>query len=591
MLIIIVNIFIDLQMPIIENYSRTKATVAFGLVLLLSGRAWAQSGPPDVVLTGGKIFTADLAQPYAQALAVRGERIVAVGTTAQINKLAGPATRRIDLRGRTVVPGFNDAHTHLPPGHLPGHFFDFPKADMIPGPPAAEVLDTLAALASRVPAGTWLIGEIGRQGLLDPQLRRVELDAVAPQHPVLLRTPWGHGSLVNARALRLLNLEDADVAPLGGGYGRLPDVGQLNGLLSEYGDWAPRRAYSGQLPDTTWVRPLQAYGAEALRYGVTSVQNMADALPPDQTLRVVKAAALPLRLRIIPFPMTTQWGINRREWADVERHPTPLARVEGIKYILDATPLEGGALMRRPYPGRPGWYGRLNFPADTIRHLLRTALTSAEPLMLHISGDSTASLVLGLMSQLADDATWRRKRVRFEHGDGLTADLQPRAQALGIVVVQNPSHFTNAALDKQHGAPPELHGAFRSLLESGVPFALGSDGPANPYLNILFAVTLADSKEALTREQAVRAYTAGSAYAEFQEQEKGMLRSGMLADLAVLSQDIFTVPLPALPGTISELTMVGGQVAYEAKSAAALSRGATPTVKKPATFPAKPKLK
>ncbi|MBJ6108329.1 amidohydrolase [Hymenobacter sp. BT523] len=530
----------------------------------MASAAAAQQAAPDYVLTGGKIFTADPARPYAQALAVRGERIVAVGSTAEIARLAGPRTRRVDLRGRTVVPGFNDAHTHLPPGHLPGHFFDFPKADMIPGPRSAQVLDTVAALAGREPEGRWLIGEIGRDALMDPQLRRADLDLVAPRHPVLLRTPWGHGSIVNTAALRLLGVEDSDVAPLGGAYGRLPDVGQLNGLLSEYGDWAPRRTFSGKIADSTWVHSLKAYGAEALRFGITSVQDMADGLPPDQTIRVVKAAGLPLRLRVIPFPMTSKRGINRREWTGVERHPAPRARVDGVKYILDATPLEGGALMRRPYPGRPGWYGQLNFPVDTVRQLLRTALAGSEPLMLHISGDSTASLVLRLMSQLGDAATWRQKRVRFEHGDGLAADLQPRARALGIVVVQNPSHFINAALDPQHGAPATLRGSFRSLLESGIPFALGSDGPSNPYLNILFACTLADPKETLTREQAVRAYTAGAAYAEFQEQQKGTLAPGKLADLAVLSQDIFTVPLPALPGTVSELTMVGGRVVYEA---------------------------
>ena len=504
---------------------RTLLTVA---LLLLLRPATAQTLAPDLILTGGKIFTADLARPYAQALAVRGERIVAVGTTADIARLAGPRTRRIALSGRTVVPGFNDAHTHLPPGHPLGHFFDFPKAGMIAGPSPAQVLDTLAALADRLPAGTWLEGEVGLQALQDPQLRRADLDGVAPRHPVLLRTPWGHGSLVNSAALRRLQLEDVDVAPLGGTLGRLPDVHQLNGLLTEYADWAPRRALHGQQPDSVWTRLLRGYGAAAVRLGITSVQSMADALPPAQTLRVVQAAALPIRQRIIPFPMTGPYGINHREWANVNTAPAALARVEGVKYILDATPLEGGALMRHAYAGRPGWYGRLNFPIDTVRQLLRTGLKSPQPLMLHISGDSTASLVLRLMSELGDDATWRAKRVRFEHGDGVAADLQPRAKALGVVVVQNPSHFINAALDPQHGAPAGLHASFRSLLESGVPFALGSDGPMNPFLNILFATNLADPKEALTREQAVRAYTAGAAYAEFQEQEKGTLVPGKL---------------------------------------------------------------
>ncbi|MFD2718380.1 amidohydrolase [Hymenobacter monticola] len=524
----------------------------------------AQPPVPDLILTGGKIFTADPAKPYAQALAVRGDRILAVGSTAEVSKLAGPRTRRLDLRGRTVVPGINDAHTHLPPGHPLGHFFDFPKAEMIAGPSPAQVLDTLAALARRVPPGTWLEGEVGLAVLKSPQVRRAELDRVAPNHPVLLRTPWGHGSVVNSAALKLLRLSDTDATPLGGNMERQPNGGPLTGLLTEYADWTPRQALHGQLPDATWTRLLKSYGDECLRFGITSVQDMADALPPAQMERVVRAAGLPIRHRIMPFPMTTPRGINHQEWTRVNKNPAPLARVEGVKYILDATPLEGGALMRHAYPGRPGWYGRLNFPVDTVRLILRTAFRSSQPLMLHISGDSTASLVLRLMSELGDDATWRKKRVRFEHGAGVAADLQPRAQALGVVIVQNPSHFINAALDPQHGAPAALHGSFRSLLESGIPFALGSDGPSNPYLNILFACTLADPKEALTREQAVRAYTAGASYAEFQEQQKGTLAPGKLADLAVLSQDIFTVPLPALPGTVSELTMVGGKVVYEA---------------------------
>ncbi|HEX8504741.1 MAG TPA: amidohydrolase [Hymenobacter sp.] len=564
-------------------------TLLAAALLLVSRAAAAQAPAPDIILTGGKVFTSDPARPYVQALAVRGERIVAVGSTADISKLAGPRTRRLDLRGRTVVPGFNDAHTHLLLDHPVGRSFAFPKAATIPGPATAQVLDTVAALARRLPPGTWLMGEIGLAVLLDPQARRADLDRAAPNHPVLLRTPWGHGSIVNSAALRQLRIADGDPNPLGGSFERLPGSGQLSGLLLEYGAWSPRRALQSQVPDSVLARGLKAYGAESVRLGITSVQNMAGSVSPAQTLRAVRAAQLPIRHRIIAMPMTTPQGINHREWAGVARQPAPLARVDGLKYILDATPLEGGALMRRPYPGRPGWYGQLNFPVDTVRQMLRAALQSPQQLMLHIAGDSTASLVLRLMSELADDATWRPKRVRFEHGDGVTADLQPRAKAMGVVVVQNPSHYINSAVDKQHAGPPEARPTFRSLLEGGVPFALGSDGPSNPYLNILFATTLADPKEALTREQAVRAYTAGSAYAEFQEKDKGTLSVGKLADLAVLSQDIFTVPLPALPGTTSELTMVGGKVVHEAQGGAALIKSAPVPAKKPSAAPIKPK--
>ncbi|KAA9325329.1 amidohydrolase [Hymenobacter busanensis] len=531
--------------------------------VLLAWPALAQNPAPDLVLTGGKVFTADDARPFVEALAIRGDRIVAVGSSAEISRLAGLRTRRVNLRGRTVVPGFNDAHDHLPHGNATGYAFRF-DAPLEPGPSARQILDSLRVLVKQLPSGTWLWGEIGLTGLLDANLRREVLDQVAPRHPVMLAPPWGHGAILNSKALQLMGIDDQAPDPIGGHFERVPGSQKVSGMLSEYAKWNAQRTFDGQQPNEVWVALMQQYGAEALRYGITSVQNMAGGLPAAQTMQVLRAAQLPLRLRVMPMPMTTTRGLLRREWVGVDPHPTPLTTVSGRKYILDATPLEGGALMRRAYPGRPGWHGQLNFPVDTVRKMLREALTSTEPLMLHVSGDSTASLVLKLMSELADDATWRTKRVRFEHGDGVAADLQPKAKALGVVVVQNPSHYINPALTNP-GEKSRFVAPFRSLLAAGIPFALGSDGPVNPFLNIMFATTLADPKEALTREQAVQAYTAGSAYAEFAEKEKGTLMPGKLADLAVLSQDVFTVPTPALPATVSELTMVGGKVVYEAK--------------------------
>jgi hypothetical protein len=164
-----------------------------------------------------------------------------------------------------------------------------------------------------------------------------------------------------------------------------------------------------------------------------------------------------------------------------------------------------------------------------------------------------------------DDAKvdWPAKRVRLEHGDGVIADLVPRARKLGVIVVQNPSHFADAELFHQRWGTDMQR--LRSLLDAGIPLALGSDGPMNPFLNILFATTHpAAPTEAITREQAVAAYTYGSAFAEFAEHDKGTLAVGKLADLVVLSQDIFAVPVPELPKTHSVLTLVGGKVVYDA---------------------------
>ena len=183
--------------------------------------------------------------------------------------------------------------------------------------------------------------------------------------------------------------------------------------------------------------------------------------------------------------------------------------------------------------------------------------------MLHISGYPAAKTVLDAMDATGGKAVWSSRRLRFEHGDGAYSDLVERIKTYGIVVVQNPSHFM--ALAGAGDSPFAKAQPVKSLLAAGIPVALGSDGPTNPFLNILFATLHANHpSEAITREQAVTAYTLTSAYAEFAEKEKGSLEAGKLADLAVLSQDIFTVPPPELPKTESVLTMVGGKVVYDA---------------------------
>jgi predicted amidohydrolase YtcJ len=532
-------------------------------LVLLPCAAHAQGGPPDLLLTGGKVFTADAARPWAEAVAIRGERIVAVGTAAELARLAGPSTRRIALVGRVVVPGFNDAHDHVG-----GAEYGVPFAtgnSPMPDPAAATVLDSLRALAARTPPGTWLHTRVGLRILEDTAARRAALDRAAPRHPVILWAWTGHGAVVNTAAMRALGIAEDARDPLGGWHER-DSAGCLNGALHEYAEWAPlRRLYSG-VPDSLVVASLRAYAADAVRLGVTSVQSMNGYLDPAKTVRVLRAARLPIRFRAIPYLLTDTGGRRLAEWEDVERRPAPLSVISGAKWVLDSTPIERNALMRRPYLDRPGWHGRPDFPPDTVRAMLREALAGREQLMLHIAGDSTLRVVFTAMRALAPDSVWRPLRVRIEHGDWLGGDLLPVARRLGVVLVQNPTHFAldPGMLRERFGRVPAEFQPVRSTLAAGVPLAIGSDGPANPFLNLMFAVTHPTRpEEALTREQAVTAYTRGSAYAEFAEHEKGTLAPGMLADLAVLSQDIFTVPVQALPATTSVLTLVGGAIVHD----------------------------
>ena len=553
--------------------------VACTTLCFATTRAGAQAVPrtarppaPDIILSGGKVFTADTARPWAEALAITGERIVAIGTTAEVRRLAGRSTREVALGGRVVIPGINDAHDHLGDAR-PGVAFRTSAAPT-PDPTLAQVLDSVRALAARTPAGTWIQTTIGLRVLDDTAARRGALDRAGPSHPVHLGTGWGHGAVLNTAALRALGIGEAAADPLGGWYER-DAAGRLTGRLDEYAQWGALRRLHSTLPERAVVAGLRAFADSSVRLGVTTVQDMAAYVDPPRTLGAFRAARLPIRVRLIRWSIPTAAGRNEAEWVVRDTHPAPRTVVSGRKWVVDGKPVERLALMRAPYADRPGWYGRLDFPPDTLRAMLAAALRPGAPqIHLHVVGDSTTALVLAQMAALAPDSVWRQRRVRFEHGDWVAGDLLPLARRLGVVVVQSPSHWADRAVVRARlGDRAERMFAVRSLLAAGVPLAIGSDGPRNPFLNVLFAtVGPANRAEALTREQAITAYTRGSAYAEFAEREKGTLAPGMLADLAVLSQDVFTVPAAALPATRSVLTMVGGRVVHDAGTL-----GAAPT--------------
>lgn len=498
---------------------------------------------PTLILTGGRIFTADSVRPWAQALAIRKDRVVAVGTDTEVRRLAGPATHEIALGGRVVIPGINDSHDHLGDIPLTGEFRT--GASPTPDPTVAQVLDSVRSVAMRTPPGTWIKADIGLRVLDDTAMRRSALDRVAPGHPVLLHSWWGHGALLNTTALRTLGIVDTAPDPLGGWYER-DQSGRLTGRLDEYAEWgAIRRLYS-TLPESALVAGLRTFADSSLRMGVTTVQDMAGYLDPGLTTRTFRDARLPIRVRLIRWSIPNALGLNDAEWDSVNARPASMVAVFGRKWVLDGTPIEQNALRRAAYAGTPEWHGRLNFPMDTVRAILAAALRPGAPqLHLHIVGDSTVDLVLSQMQALAPDSAWRTRRVRFEHAPGLRGPLIERAHRLGIVIAQ-----------------PRAGSPLRAWHDGGIPLAYGSDGLRNPFYNLMVAVTgqRGNPAETLTREQAVVMYTRGSAYAEFAEGEKGTLAPGMLADLAVLSQDIFTIPPQALPGTTSLLTIVGGRI-------------------------------
>jgi predicted amidohydrolase YtcJ len=530
------------------------------LIALLPLAAQAAQPSVDLILANGKVFTANPAQPVAAAVAISGERIVAVGSTSEVTVLAGERTRTIDLRQRVVTPGFNDAHMHFGPDPK-GFEVRFETNE----PTWAEASTAIGRAVQQTPPGTWIFVQVGYTVVLNEDVTRFALDTLAPDHPVLLRAYYGHGYIANSKALSRLHIANDQPDPVGGYYERVDDARELNGRYWEYAQWNTARPLVAAVSDDEIVTALHELSDAALRAGITSLQIFPTVMPMERFVTLAVKSDLPVRVRAIAFPTTNPSGRDRSEIGDLDRmQPSDSnVTVNGIKWILDGTPIERGAALRDDYADRPGWHGRLNFPASDIAAMLGESLELRQQLLLHAVGDRTVDIVFGAMETIdGGKVDWKAKRLRIEHGEGVIDDLIPRARALGVIVVQNPSHFTFVELFRQRWHSPM--GPLRSLIDADVPVALGSDGPMNPFLNIMFAITHpTNPTEAITREQAVYAYTVGSAYAEFAEQDKGMIAVGKLADIAVLSQDPFNVPVPDLPATRSVLTIVGGKVVYE----------------------------
>lgn len=517
---------------------------------------------PELVLHNGRLFTIDPDQPWAEAVLIRGERIVQVGTSTDILDAASSGATLVDLEGRVVIPGLNDAHVHIMPD-MPGTqvtLSDNPTAD----PPTALVLDSLRGAVARTPAGEWISLTISNAVLGDARARRAALDGLAPDHPVMLRAWSGHGTILNSAALTALGVNETVVDPLGGRFER-DAAGRLTGRLEEYAEFNLMRGMPWLADTAAVAAAYRGFAGMMARWGVTSVQNFVSGIEPAALNTLLPSLDLPIRVRMVAWPMTTPTGRDLAPWNSLQAPADGMVTVSGVKYVLDGTPIERLAALRQPYQDH-GSSGRVNFPADSLRAFLEDALARNQQPLLHAVGDSTIAAVLNLMRDLAPEERWQQLRPRIEHGDFLAPDLVPLARRLGVMVVQNPSHFTVVPeyMARVDSARRAWVAPVRSLMESGVVVALGSDGPPNPFLNIMFAAMHpVNPAEALTVAQLVGLYTRGSAYAERAETERGSIMAGMLADLAVLSQDIFNVPLEALPGTESVLTLVGGRAVWD----------------------------
>jgi predicted amidohydrolase YtcJ len=553
--------------------------IALGLAVSLAAAACAppaQDVSPDLVITNARVFTADPQQPWAEAVAIRDGRIAAVGSSADISALTGEATRTIDAGGRLLVPGLTDAHMHL--GQYGSSCQPLPPINLpYPGPTPTELLDAVKTAAAS--GDGWVCGTMGPLVVEDTRNWRAALDAVAPGRPVVVSASWGHPSLFNSAAMQALGITDATPNPAGGSYDRDPS-GKLTGVARESAETLIYRAITKDIDAASLAHAIDAMAQRYLSWGVTDVHLMASGMPLEGTLTALAATKAPLTWAVYG------WGYPAAPldtiWTEVEAAKPPAnVRLAGVKWILDGTPIERGALMRDDYDDKPGWRGVSNFSDSDLDIILTNALAGSGQTALHVVGDGELARLLAAMEAKAPPAQWIAKRIRIEHGDGLAPDLRDRAKALGLAIIQNPLHFDPSPMNPSAAAPTGTRYdaerastlfPLKSLISSGIPLAIGSDAGgdgANPWLNLMLATFHPmNPPEALTREQALAAYTAGGAYAEGKEADRGMIRAGMQADLALLSQDVLAVPPPELPKTRSLLTIVDGKIAHEEPLAA-----------------------
>ena len=545
----------------------TKIFLCFGLFCLWMPAVAQQQGDPDLILFNGKIFTSVAAHPYVEALAIRGERIVATGDTKTIQAMGGPKTNAIDLHGGTAIPGINDAHHHFQLGP-PEVDVDLQTMD----PTWAQVKDGIVAAIAKNPPNSLISVTIGFKVFGDTSIDRDVLDQLAPNNPVSLGTFTGHAVILNTAGLRFYHIAENEPDPMGGRFER-DAKGRLTGTVREYALLNVERAAADRVPESAAVVQIRQQLDEEAKYGVTSVQELSIAMAPSRAVSLLEAVPTQIRVRVVRMPGTTPAARDIDEGKNVPAHPARLITVSGSKWLADGVGVEGTLTPRGAWkvPAQPPLDSLftdlpLEFPKGEYPAMLQESIKNNDQLLLHISGNLSAETVLDAIEASGGSKVWDGRRLCFEHGDGIFPDQFARIKQDGIIVVQNPVHLAPIV-------PPgvvafEKAQPLKSLLAAGIPLALGSDAPTNPYLDIMFATNPGNRpSEAITREQAVTAYTLTSAYAEFQEKEKGTIEPGKLADIAVLSQDIFTVSAEELPKTVSVLTLVGGKVVYKAKAA------------------------
>jgi predicted amidohydrolase YtcJ len=531
---------------------------------------------PDMVILNGTVHTMDAQRPKAEAVAISGNRIAAVGDTGEIKALASAATRIIDARGQLVLPGFNDSHVHFLSGG-----FQLSSVDLRDAVTPQEVAERIRKFAATLPPGRWITGgNWDHERWPTNSLPTKELiDAATPATPVFVTRLDGHMALANSLALKLAGITRTTADPAGGLIVRDPKTGEPTGVLKD----AAMNFVAKKIPEPAFEEKLAAARAAtdyAARLGVTSVTDMSAGAEVGVYQELLRRGELKTRIyAIAPLPHWERLGQTSVRAA----FGGDKLRIGGLKGYSDGSLGSTTAFFFEPYVDAPqtrGLPAEEMFPEGAMLQRVLEADRAGLQVMIHAIGDRANAQILQIYEQVATRNGPRDRRFRIEHAQHLRPQDIPRFGHGKIIASMQPYHCADDGRWAEKRIGPERAKAtyaFRSLLDSGTTLAFGSDwtvAPLDPLTGITAAVTrrTLDGKhpggwvpeQKISVEEAVRGYTVGSAYAEFAEQTKGIISPGKLADLVILDKDIFKIPATEIETARVHLTIMDGRVVYEA---------------------------
>jgi predicted amidohydrolase YtcJ len=541
------------------------------LVGLCAGASRAEDAA-DLILRGGVLHTVAPEGQVRGSLAVRGARIVYVGDDAGAERLRGPATRVVELRGRSVTPGLIDAHAHLL-----GLGASLVQVDLAGAPSFEEVVERVRAAASRQPAGSWIEGRGWDQTLWPGREfpHHAALSAAVPEHPVWVRRVDGHAGLANARAMASLGIDAGTPDPAGGRLLRDAEGHPTGVFVDNAMDLVAARLPPPSPEELR--RRLELATAHCLAVGLTTVTDLGvDEAGVAAYAALRRDGALPLRAALFledERALLATW-LARGPELDPEARLT----VRGIKLYADGALGSRGAALLEPYADEPGNIGLLVSDGDHLAEVARLGLERGFQVGIHAIGDRGAVVALDAMER-ALGGPRPQARFRLEHAQVLRLQDVDRLARLGVIASMQPTHATSDMRWAQaRVGPRRLAGAYawRKVLRAGGRLALGSDFPvesADPRLGLYAAITRQDlagepaggwlPEERLSLEEALRGFTLDAAYSLFLDQDVGSLAVGKRADLVVFGGDLTHLAPRALAEVPVDATLVDGRVAYE----------------------------